>query len=568
MRAGCERLNAKGLYTSASKTVRSIWVGPLAVISTNSFEWWRGAALYQIYPRSFFDYSGDGTGDLRGITEKLHYVADLGVDGVWISPFFTSPMHDFGYDVSDFCSVDPSFGNLTDFDALIDRAHNLGLKVVIDQVYSHSSSEHPWFVSSRSSRNNDKSDWYVWADARPEGSPPNNWQSIFGGPAWTWDARRQQYYLHNFLSSQPDLNLHNPEVQDALLSVAKFWLERGVDGFRLDAINYGMHNVELPDNPVADPGHWSGLRPVDMQKAINNSNHRDLPNFLERIRALTDQYPARFTVAEVGGSQTLNIRQEYTKGEARLNTAYGFEFLYLPELDVEAFAQIIGSWSNDPDRGWPSWAFSNHDVPRVHSRWLQHLDDIHRAKLLALLLISLRGNLFIYQGEELGLPQVEIPFDLLKDPEALRNWPHTLSRDGARTPMPWLGAAEHGGFTVSTPWLPVPECHKQRAVDSVAGAELREHLKRLLSIRNACPELRWGDLNNISGSGDVLRFQRSHDGQCVQAVFNFSEETVVVPETEIERSIMIVGQGDSAEEFNGELPPFSGALYYVSARHV
>ena len=190
MRAGCECLNANGLCISASKTVRSIWVGPLAVISTNSFEWWRGAALYQIYPRSFFDYSGNGTGDLRGITEKLHYVADLGVDGVWISPFFTSPMHDFGYDVSDFCSVDPSFGSLTDFDALIDRAHGLGLKVVIDQVYSHSSIEHPWFASSRSSRNNEKSDWYVWADARPEGSPPNNWQSIFGGPAWTWDARR------------------------------------------------------------------------------------------------------------------------------------------------------------------------------------------------------------------------------------------------------------------------------------------------------------------------------------------------------------------------------------------
>jgi len=534
------------------------------VISTNSFEWWRGAALYHIYPRSFFDHSGNGTGDLRGITEKLDYVAELGVDGIWISPFFTSPMHDFGYDVSDFCGVDPSFGNLDDFDALVDRAHSLGLKVVIDQVYSHSSSEHPWFVSSRSSPNNDKSDWYVWADARPEGSPPNNWQSVFGGPAWTWDARRQQYYLHNFLSSQPDLNLHNSEVQDALLSVAKFWLDRGVDGFRLDAINYGMHNVELLDNPVADPGHWRSLRPVDMQKSVNNSNHPDLPNFLERLRALTDQYCSRFTVAEVGGSQTLNVRQEYTKGQTRLNTAYGFELLYLPELDVEAFAQIIGSWSNDPDLGWPSWAFSNHDVPRVHSRWLQHLDDTHRAKLLALLLISLRGNLFIYQGEELGLPQVDIPFDMLKDPEALRNWPHTLSRDGARTPMPWLGAAEHGGFSAATPWLPVPQCHKQRAVDSAIGIQLRDHLKQLLSIRNACPEIRWGTLEHVDGSGGVLRFQRVLDDTGVQAIFNFSNETVFVPEAEIGRSI--VGVGDSSNEFNGALPSFHGALYYLSAR--
>jgi alpha-glucosidase len=304
-----------------------------------------------------------------------------------------------------------------------------------------------------------------------------------------------------------------------------------------------------------------------MQKAVNNSNHPDLPNFLERLRALTDQYCSRFTVAEVGGSQTLNVRQEYTKGQTRLNTAYGFELLYLPELDVEAFAQIIGSWSNDPDLGWPSWAFSNHDVPRVHSRWLPHLDDTHRAKLLALLLISLRGNLFIYQGEELGLPQVDIPFELLKDPEALRNWPHTLSRDGARTPMPWLSDVEHAGFSCCNPWLPVPECHKQRAVDSAVGMQLRDHLKQLLSIRNACPELRWGHHNNISGSGDVLRFQRLRDDKCIQAMFNFSEETVVVPEAEIEQSIIWVGEGDSSEEFDGVLPPFSGALYYASTQH-
>ena len=275
-------------------------------------EWWRGASIYQIYPRSFMDANGDGTGDMQGITQKLDHVAALGVDAIWISPFFKSPMDDFGYDVSDYCDVDPCFGTLADFDALVARAHELGLKVIIDQVYSHSSSEHAWFEESRSSRDNPKADWYTWVDAKPEGSPPNNWQSIFIGPAWTWDARRQQYYLHNFLSTQPDLNLHNPEVQDALLDTARFWLDRGVDGFRLDAINYGMHDESLADNPVADPDVWEGYRPVNMQKALYNSNHKKLPEFLERVRALLDEYDDRFTVAEVGGFDAPAVMRTYT----------------------------------------------------------------------------------------------------------------------------------------------------------------------------------------------------------------------------------------------------------------
>ena len=227
------------------------YVSSQSIAATGAREWWRGAVIYQIYPRSFLDTNGDGIGDLKGITDRLDYVASLGVDGIWISPFFTSPMKDFGYDVADFCDVDPCFGTLSDFDALIERAHKLGLKVIIDQVYSHTSDEHAWFAQSRVDRTNEKADWYVWADAKPDGSPPSNWQSVFGGSAWQWDGPRKQYYLHNFLTSQPDLNVHHKDVQDALLDVARFWLDRGVDGFRLDALNFSIHDLELRDNPPA-----------------------------------------------------------------------------------------------------------------------------------------------------------------------------------------------------------------------------------------------------------------------------------------------------------------------------
>ena len=278
--------------------------------------WWRGAAIYQIYPRSFADANGDGVGDLPGITAKLDYVASLGVDAIWISPFYTSPMKDFGYDVADYCGVDPIFGTLADFDALVVRAHQLGLKVTIDQVYSHTSDLHAWFAGSRQNRTNPKADWYVWADAKADGSPPTNWQSVFGGPAWTWDARRGQYYLHNFLSSQPQLNVHLPAVQDALLGVARFWLDRGVDGFRIDALNFAMHDPLLRDNPPAPLSDNPRTRPFDFQLHLHNQSHPDIPVFVERIRALTDEYEAIFTVAEVGGHAAEREMKLFTRDHA------------------------------------------------------------------------------------------------------------------------------------------------------------------------------------------------------------------------------------------------------------
>ena len=292
-------------------------------------EWWRGAVIYQVYPRSFQDSDGDGIGDLRGITARLPHIADLGADAVWISPVFTSPMADMGYDVSDYRDIDPLFGSLADFDALLARAHDLGLKVIVDQVLSHSSAEHPWFVESRSSKDNPKSDWYVWADPRPDGSPPNNWISIFGGPAWTWDSKRRQYYFHNFLVEQPDLNFHNPEVQEEMLETLRFWLERGVDGFRIDSVNKHFHDADLRDDLPHMPS--DGLipsNPYEMQDHVHSKTQPENLVFLERVRALMDSYDARCTIGEVGESiRSIEVMAAYTEGNKRLNMAYSFDLL-------------------------------------------------------------------------------------------------------------------------------------------------------------------------------------------------------------------------------------------------
>ena len=485
--------------------------------------WWRGAAIYQIYPRSFADSNGDGIGDLPGVTDRLDYVAGLGVDAVWLSPFFTSPMRDFGYDVADYCAVDPVFGTLADFDVLVERAHGLGLKIIIDQVYSHSSDQHQWFKEGRSSRDNPKADWYVWADAKADGSPPNNWQSVFGGPAWTWDARRGQYYFHNFLPEQPDLNLHDASVQDAALDVARFWLDRGVDGFRLDAVNFSMHDPQLRDNPPA-PADGKRRRPFDFQQHLHNQSHPAIADFLERLRSVTDGYGDRFTVAEVGGDQALAELHAFTRGKTRLNSAYGFDFLYAERLTPALVAKVAENWPGDA--GWPSWAFENHDAPRAVSRWAseEHQQAFARTKLL--LLSALRGSIILYQGEELGLPQVDVPYDRLQDPEAIANWPHTLSRDGARTPMPWTSTAPNLGFTTGEPWLPLGETHRALAVDLQQSApdSVLKFTRLCLELRRAHAALRHGSMRIVEAGEQKLVFERRHGVEQLLCTFNLSEQ--------------------------------------------
>ncbi|MEP4051094.1 MAG: alpha-amylase family glycosyl hydrolase [Litorimonas sp.] len=494
--------------------------------ASDDAQWWKGALIYQIYPRSFQDTNGDGIGDLPGITKRLDYIASLGVSCVWISPFFTSPMADYGYDVSNFCDVDPVFGTLSDFDTLIKKAHSLGLKIIIDQVYSHTSDQHPWFEESRSSKDNEKSDWYVWADAKADGTPPNNWQSVFGMGAWQWDARRGQYYLHNFLVEQPDLNLHNPVVQDAILDVTQFWLDRGVDGFRIDALNFAMHDRNLRDNPIETEFKRPPTRPFDFQRHEMNMSQPELLPFIERIGdVIRKSGGEKFTVAEVGGPRPLAEMKSFTQGSRRLSSAYAFDYLYAEQITADLVRKTQNQWPGTPGEGWPSWAFENHDAPRAVTRWKGSNPSNQYSKLLALLMAGLRGNGFIYYGEELGLEQGEIGFDDLKDPEAISNWPETLGRDGARTPMPWDGKTNSfAGFSEAKPWLPLQEKHATASVmiQSQDPNSVLNFTKGAIALRNTCEILRQGT-THFPSQGDLLIFDREYQGKTRRCVFNLGE---------------------------------------------
>lgn len=488
-----------------------------------SLPWWRGATIYQIYPRSFRDSNGDGVGDLRGCIEGLDHVASLGVDAVWLSPFFTSPMDDFGYDVADYCDVDPLFGSLRDFDDLIDTAHRLKLKVIIDQVYSHSSDQHIWFQESRADQTNSRANWYVWANAKPDGAPPNNWQSVFGGAAWEWDSRRRQYYLHNFLPSQPDLNLHNKDVQAATLDVARFWLERGVDGFRLDAINFAMHDPKLRDNPPVKKHYRPPTRTYEFQDHRYNQSQPEIVRFLERIRTVTDECGGAFTVAEIGGFDAFGEMKSFTQGDQRLNSAYSFEYLYANKLTADLIRNVSAAWSEND--GWPSWAFSNHDAPRAVSRWSDNVTPEDYAKFLILLLASLRGNIFVYQGEELGLEQADVPFDRLQDPEAINNWPETLGRDGARTPMPWNADKPFAGFSTTEPWLPIDQNHTRCATDRQEQDpnSVLHFTRHVLRLRKQFPTLRLGKMRFLPSTDNIAAFIRTYEGAEILCAFNPSQ---------------------------------------------
>lgn len=493
-------------------------------------QWWRGCAIYQIYPRSFQDTTGTGTGDLPGIVRRLEHVASLGVDAVWLSPFFASPMADMGYDVSDYRAVDPLFGTLADFDAVVAEAHRLGLKIIIDQVLSHSSDRHPWFQESRSSRDNPRADWYVWADARPDGTVPNNWLSMFGGSAWEWDATRRQYYLHNFLSAQPDFNFHNPAVQDALLDAVRFWLERGVDGFRLDTVNYYVHDSHLRSNPplAANTAGNGEVNPYFYQRHLFDKTRPENIAFLRRFRALLDAYDARAAVGEVGDeAHSLETAAAYTSGGDKLNMCYTFDLLG-PQFSAAHVRRCVEAFEKAAPQGWVCWAFSNHDVVRHVSRWTPPGGDVARmAKFAIVLLCCLRGSICLYQGEELGLTEAELAFEDLRDPYGIPFWPGFKGRDGCRTPMVWEAQEKNGGFSAGKPWLPIPAAHLPHAVDiqnrddnSVLAA-----YRAALALRKAHPALVSGSIRFLDAKSDVLAFLREGEGERLLCIFNFAEET-------------------------------------------
>ena len=480
-------------------------------------EWWKGAVYYQIYPRSFYDSNNDGKGDLKGIIQKLPYIVSLGVDAIWISPFFKSPMKDGGYDVSDYRDIAPEFGTLADFEELLEKAHNVGLKVLIDLVISHTSDQHPWFQESKVSRDNPKSDWYVWADPKPDGTAPNNWLSIFGGSSWQWNGQRKQYYLHNFLSSQPDLNFHNREVQRELLDLVDFWLAKGVNGFRLDTVNFYFHDQRLRYNPPLDTKLQNNstaplVNPYNYQFHIYDKNRPENLRFLERFRKKMNSYGERTTLGEVGDSQRgQEIVGLYTKGNKRLHSCYSFEFLSGSEITPEMIGNtLINFEENNPD-SWSTWAISNHDVERVASRWNLGTQEL---KLISTLMMCIRGSVCIYQGEELGLPEAEIDHSHLRDPYGKEFWPEFKGRDGCRTPMVWEDKAPFGGFSATDPWLPIPDDHRNYSVNVQEKDinSLLNHYKKLNLLRKKYPVLRFGSIMDISFTDEMIHFIRNLDG--------------------------------------------------------
>ncbi len=493
---------------------------------------WKGAVFYQIYPRSFQDTNGDGVGDLKGILARLPYVASLGVEGVWLSPVFQSPMRDYGYDISDYTAIDPLFGTLADFDAVVAQCHRLGLMIIVDQVYSHTSTDHAWFAESRRDRTNPKADWYVWADPKADGSPPTNWLAAFGGGMWEWEPRRRQYFLHNFLPSQPDLNLHNAEVQDAILDVARFWLGRGVDGFRLDVANCYTHDLLLRDNPPSGSGVLS--RPYFMQKHLYDRDQGETFQFAARLRALTDEKPGRFLLAELAADDPEAAIADYTAGEDRFHTAYAFRFLAKP-FGVEVIRRGVEELLARAPDAWPSWAFSNHDFERVASRWGKGRDaQFH--KMLLMLLTSLRGTAFVYQGEELGLSQTDVPQDRLRDPDGIAFWPAYKGRDGCRTPMPWNGREDGVGFTETgvEPWLPIDPRHRDLAVNAqeVDPASVLAFTRKWLAYRRAQPGLVHGAIRFLDLGPNVLGLERGEGDNRRLVLFNLgeAEARVALPE--------------------------------------
>ncbi|MET3105252.1 alpha-glucosidase [Oxalobacteraceae bacterium GrIS 2.11] len=538
-------------------------------LSSQADDWWRDAVIYQIYPRSFLDTNGDGIGDLAGISSKLDYIAALGVDIIWISPFFLSPMADFGYDVADYCDVDPMFGALADFDGLVQRAHALGLKVIIDQVLSHSSDKHPWFIESRQSRDNPKADWYVWVDPQPDGTPPNNWLSIFGGPAWQWDSRRRQYYFHNFLTSQPDLNFHQPAVQQAHLDNMRFWLERGVDGFRIDACIFHFHDQQLRSNPPAAKQNTVSVaesNPYGLQAHIYDNTRPENLEFFKKVRTLLNEYQA-ISIGEVGSDDSISVMAQYTSDNDKLNMAYCFNLLtkeksaHYIRSQVEQFESKIAGTSQP---GWASWSIGNHDVARVMSRW-GGAGNIDFAKVLLAMQLSLKGTPCLYQGDELALTEADLPYEALKDPVGLTFWPEMKGRDGCRTPIPWDAELANAGFSTGQPWLPVPPEHaaasvKQQLPDPDSSLNFARHF---IAWRKKIKQLTRGDIVFFDAPEPVLALRRDLAGlPSVLVLLNLGADPVTFTLAEAGNYQALSGHGLKGENVNGQISlPGFGAWY-------
>jgi alpha-glucosidase len=480
--------------------------------------WWKKGVVYQIYPRSFQDSNGDGIGDLNGIRERLDYLTWLGVDAVWISPIYPSPMADFGYDVSDYCAVDPLFGTLTDLNALLDEAHQRGIKLILDFVPNHTSDKHPWFRQSRSSRTNIKRDWYIWRDGKPGGDPPNNWVSQFGGPAWTFDPTTSQYYLHSFLREQPDLNWRNPAVREAMFEAIRFWLDRGVDGFRVDVIWLLIKDAEFRDNPP-NPGYGPTQPAINQFLSIYNADQPEIHELIAQMRAVLDCYSDRVLIGEI-----------YLPFE-RLAAYYGAELkgaqlpfnfaLIQVAWNAPAIANLITDYEKSlPSGGWPNWVLGNHDQPRIAARV-----GAAQARLAAMLLLTLRGTPTMYYGDEIGLGRVEVAPELAQDPWEKNEPGLGVGRDPWRTPMQWDGSL-NAGFSSGRPWLPLDPNYQDRNVARLRTDErsLLSLYQGLIRIRRQYRSLHLGAARVIGADDNVLSFERFLVSERIVVALNLAQD--------------------------------------------
>ncbi len=477
--------------------------------------WWQRGIVYQVYPRSFQDTDGDGIGDLRGIIQRLDYLVALGVDAVWLSPIFPSPMADFGYDVSCYTDIDAVFGTLRDFDALVAAAHGRGLKVILDYVPNHSSDQHPWFVDSRSGPASAKRDWYMWHDPAPNGGPPNNWLSHFGGSAWEWDRVSGQYYYHSFLPQQPDLNWRNPEVRAAMLDVLRFWLDRGVDGFRVDVMWLLIKDALLRDNPVN--AAWRAGQPShDRLVPVYTSDRPEVHAVVAEMRAMVDRYPDRLLIGEIY-LPVERLVTYYGQDAPGAHLPFNFQLL-LTAWTADAVAGVIVAYEKAlPKGGWPNWVLGNHDRPRLASR-----TGPEQAGVAAMLLLTLRGTPTVYYGEEIGMTDVAIPPDQVRDPVEKNQPGLGLGRDPVRTPMPWDGSL-NGGFTVGRPWLPLADDYRVRNVAALIKRpdSLWQLYRALIALRRAHRSLAEGAITDVVADHSVLTYRRVLGDEHLAVALNF-----------------------------------------------
>jgi alpha-glucosidase len=512
-----------------------------------SNSWWQNGIFYQIYPRSFQDSNADGVGDLAGIVNRLPYLRELGIDAIWLSPVFPSPMADFGYDISAYTGIDPLFGTMEDFDALVMAAHEAGLKIILDLVPNHTSDQHPWFIEARESRDNPKRDWYLWRDPKPDGSAPNNWLSEFGGSAWTLDETTGQYYYHAFLAQQPDLNWRNPEVREAIYDVMRFWLRKGIDGFRVDVIWHLIKDAEFRDNPP-NPHYHDGRPPHETVLTQYSTDQPEVHDVVAEMRRVTEEFDARVLIGEI--YLPLQRLVAYYGNDLR-GAQMPFNFALISTLwSARSIEKIIGDYEKAlPPGAWPNWVLGNHDRPRVASRV-----GLEQARVAAMLLLTLRGTPTLYYGDEIGMHQVAIAPDQVHDPFE-KNVPGIgVGRDGCRTPMQW-NATRNAGFSVATPWLPLASDFAQENVvnlDADTGSILTLY-RALIQLRKQLPQLTSGSYEPVAAQGDLLLYRRRAEGEALIIALNLGAEPASVTSSaigfgnEILMSTFLDRKGESIE---------------------